>query len=76
MRKVERLSDLGGGSRLIVMEEDDGDLWVSTVDDKGHSGDGAEFCTTHAGGGRSPFVRAALKQLMAAIVMDNEEHPI
>lgn len=74
-RDVLRLSDSGNRSSIRVLQEDDGDLWIVVRDDKGRLAD-AEFCTTHAGGGRSPRVRDALLLLMEAIEADNHDRPI
>lgn len=78
-----RLGDMDPELGLVVSPDGDGDWTVSigirpggmpaTLDD-GRSAT-VEFCTA-IGGGRSPRVRAALRELRAALEADNAEEPV
>lgn len=73
MERITRQGD--GGGRLVLVIEDDGDVVLSIqppAKGQGHF----EFCTG-MGGGRSPRVLRALKDLAAAMREENTEgrHP-
>lgn len=73
---VMRPSDDEPQTRLRLVRNEDGDLWVSVMTpvEFGHAlSDAVRFCT-HQGGGHSPRTRAALQALFEAMQRDNEEH--
>ncbi len=81
--QYERLEDMSPDGKLVVMMEDDGDMILKIVQThEGFSGRpfaepifaSVQFCTL-AGGGHSPAVRRAIRQLAEAIERDNVENP-
>lgn len=76
MREAERFEDMSQRGRLRVMQQDDGDMIVTVIEDP-HSAMGGsmasvEFCTS---GGKSPKTREALFALMLAIGEENADKP-
>lgn len=73
--RYSRLHDDHDGERnghITVLIGEDGDAWVSPIDE---NGDGLRFRMPFTGGGASARVRAALIILAEAIRLDNEESP-
>lgn len=80
---VSRIADMHPTRRLKLWRQEDGDIIV-TIEQKGclirsYTFDGqeevsaeVEFCTS---GGNSPRTREALRQLMEAMELDNQESP-
>jgi hypothetical protein len=65
-------SDMDPDARLWATVQGDGDVCLSIADDDGlHT---VEFCAPGTGGGKSPRVHAALRQLANAIRLDAVEH--
>jgi hypothetical protein len=82
MKHVERNDDMSPRNRLVVMQQEDGDMIVGIIPGSmeefnrmGFS-QSVEFCTIGMGGGRSPRTLEALRALMHAIEEDNQERPI
>jgi ribosomal protein S9 len=71
---VGRKEDMSTTGRLRLMRQEDGDMCVAIVDERGRVAS-VEFCTTMRGGGRSPRTFAALRALAQAIVEDNADDP-
>lgn len=75
MRIVKRLGDMGEGTKLELLQEDDGDIIVYVIPEThcipAHQ---IQFCTL-SGGGRSHKTWMALCELIKAINEDNEEAP-
>lgn len=74
--EAERFEDMSRRGRLRVIQQDDGDMIVSVIEDPdsvngGHMA-GVEFCTS---GGKSPKTREALRALMLAMAAENAERP-
>ena len=78
MRMAERFEDMSQRGRLQVLQQDDGDVIVTVIEDMDSRGPCAglgasvEFCTS---GGKSPKTLAALRALMQAIADENAERP-
>lgn len=76
MREAERFEDMSQRGRLRVLQQDDGDMVVSVIEDPNSPMGGAmarvEFCTS---GGKSPKTLAALRNLMLAMAEDNADKP-
>ena len=74
MRIAERFEDMSQRGRLQVLQQDDGDVIVTIIEDMDSRspcaglGASVEFCTS---GGKSPKTRAALVALMLAIAEEN-----
>lgn len=71
-REVARIGDMHPAHAMRVGLDGDGDAYVSTT---AGVGDGIEFCTVGAGGGKSPKTHAALIALMVAMEEDNAADP-
>lgn len=71
---VGRKEDMSSSGRLLLLLAEDGDICVKIVEPSGHDA-GVEFCLPGSGGGKSPRTLAALRNLMLAIMEDNEEEP-
>ncbi len=72
---VTRPSDNDPDLRLQVMQDEQGDVYVSIRGGKRNPlGDAVRFCTM-AGGGRSPRTRNAIQELMRAMRDDQKEYP-
>ena len=74
--RVECREDMGKG-RLVVFQQDDGDMIVQILQDpeefrRGHGqyGPSVEFCIPGTGGGHSAHTHEALVQLMKAMQLD------
>lgn len=77
MKQVERYEDMSPTGRLVICQQDDGDMIVSIIPDRKESKhfiQNAEFCTL-SGGGQSLNTRKSLQNLMEAIEKDNQERP-
>jgi hypothetical protein len=77
MKKVERYEDMSRLGKLVVLQQNDGDMIVSIIPDPEepkHLIQSAEFCTL-TGGGQSLNTRKALQNLMEAMEKDNREKP-
>lgn len=77
MKVVERFEDMSPKGKLKLLKQDDGDIIVCVIPDPGSTDKifpSAEFCT-YIGGGQSPNVLRALRGLMDAIELDNQETP-
>ncbi|MBU2765810.1 hypothetical protein HAP94_06270 [Acidithiobacillus ferrivorans] len=72
---VERGEDMSTTGRLRLMRQEDGDMCVAVIDERGRVAS-VEFCTPLRGGGRSPRTFAALRALAQAIVEDNADVPM
>jgi len=75
----ERKDDNSTGKVLVVCVSDLDDVELSILDfdaESYMSKTTVTFTTLTTGGGRSPNVRRALKDLADAIEKDNKEHPI
>ena len=76
MKKVERYEDMSPRGKLVVCQQNDGDMIISVIPDPDekprHFIHTAEFCTL-SGGGQSLNTRKALQDLMNAIEKDNHE---
>jgi hypothetical protein len=72
---VRRKGDMGEGTRLQLVKEDDGDVIVSVYPVNGAPNDECEiqFCSPGSGGGKSPETWKALLALMAAINKDSAD---
>lgn len=75
---VERHGDMGRGVKLRLRTDGDGDVHVICDGVDTMTGKPAvvsvEFCTAR-GGGRSPRVREALRDLIHIVAAENEENP-
>ena len=71
---VGRKEDMSATGRLRLMRQEDGDMCVAIIDERGHVAS-VEFCTSMCGGGRSPKTLAALYALAQAIIEDNTDDP-
>jgi hypothetical protein len=77
---VKRYEEMSPRGKLMIHQQDDGDVIVAVIADPDEKRLGssvcmsAEFCT-YAGGGRSPNTRMAIIALMEAIEKDNKENP-
>lgn len=69
-----RSEDMSTIGRLRILLEDDGDVCVAIIDRHGEMAD-VQYCTIGSGGGRSPRTFEALRQLAAAMILDNLEDP-
>jgi hypothetical protein len=67
---VERHEDMSPTGRLRLHAQDDGDICIQIVDERGRCA-GVEFCSVGSGGGRSKRTIAALRQLFRAMSEDN-----
>ena len=74
MNVAVRYEDMSEFGKLLVSKEDDGDVIISVVDSKGFRAT-AQFCSIGAGGGQSPSVLNALRNLFDAIKADNVTRP-
>ena len=70
-----RYEDMSPDGTLTVIFQKDGDAVVSIQEEDGSSAS-VEFCSPMGGGGRSPAVLMALRELAMAIIKDNTERPI
>lgn len=74
MRMAERFEDMSPCGRLQVLQQGDGDMIVTVIEDVDSKGCCAglaasvEFCTS---GGKSPKTREALRALMLAMAEEN-----
>jgi len=82
MQQSERRDDMSPNNRLVVYQQEDGDMIVGIIpgsmeecDRMGFS-QSVEFCTIGMGRGRSPRTIHALRNLMAAMDEDNRDYPI
>lgn len=81
-RSVERRDDMSPHDKLILHQQEDGDVIVGMFIDPNNSDfrptcfPSVEFTFPGAGGGRSPRTLRALKDLITAIELDNTENPI
>ena len=82
MKNIERRDDMSPNNRLVVHQQEDGDMIVGVVPGSmeefnrmGFS-QSVEFCTIGMGGGRSPKTLYALRNLMEAMEEDNRDRPI
>jgi hypothetical protein len=78
-REVTRIEDMSARGRMRVLQQTDGDIIVAVYSEENgvvQRGEAVEFCTTGAGGGRSPHTLMALRALMDAMEKDNSERPI
>ena len=78
--KVHREEDMSHDGQLVLLLQKDGDIIVNirpSSDDRDYEGSpfgvSVEFC---ASGGRSPRTLKALRGLMEAMKLDNQENPI
>ena len=79
MERYLRREDMSPDGKLCMVMEDDGDVCLSIYvgsENMGKSFFGIQFCTPGTGGGKSPHVMAALRNLMKAIELDNKEYPL
>ena len=77
MKSVARYEDMSPTGKLIVQQQEDGDMIIGIVpdpDEPRHYVQTVEFCTL-TGGGQSLNTRKALQDLMVAIEKDNQERP-
>ena len=76
MKEAERFEDMSQRGRLRVLQQDDGDMLITVIEDpnssRGGEMAGVEFCTS---GGKSPKTLAALRALMLAMAEDNADRP-
>lgn len=80
MRHIERFEDMSPRGKLILTQQEDGDIVVGIIPTslekaRRHFVQTAGFCTVGSGGGQSPRTLAALVALMDAIEADNREAP-
>ena len=82
MDTVERNDDMSPNNRLVVHQQEDGDMIIGIIPGSmeecnrmGFS-QSVEFCTIGMGGGLSPRTLHALRNLMAAMIEDNQDRPI
>jgi len=80
---VSRKEDMSPDGKLVLIQQADGDIIVNVRTDESDSdyqgspfGVSVEFCATGCGGGRSPHTLKSLKELMRAMVRDNEENKL
>lgn len=66
----KRIGDMHPDDCIYVMADASGDACLSLVTDRGWQT--IEFCTSGAGGGRSPRTRVAVLRLAQAIALDEE----
>ena len=75
-KTVQRFEDMSPRGRLVVHQQDDGDIIIAVYEDPSEpvpSSASVEFCTRFGGGGQSPRTWAALVSLMLAIELDNAD---
>jgi hypothetical protein len=75
LSSVERYEDMSPTGKLILHKQEDGDICISILDEKGNFA-GVEFCSIGAGGGKSIHTRKALLYLFNAMEKDNKDNPI
>jgi len=77
--QVKRFSDSGPRDHLCVLRQDDGDICLEIYcNGPGMLNTGfigTEFCLPGVGGGQSPETVKALRNLIAAMEKDNQDHP-
>jgi hypothetical protein len=77
---IERNEDMSPRGRLRLLLQPDGDIVVAVVPDPDERrqpfGPTVEFCSPAGGGGRSRHTLRALRELAAAMELDNQERPI
>ena len=72
-RQIARKCDMGGGVKLRLLLEEDGDVLVSVMKETDRVAfDAVEFC---ASGTNSPRTQCALHELYRAMQQDEEERP-
>lgn len=73
----ERREDMSPDGKLQLFIQNDGDVIVQIVSrrDEEWRMASVEFCSCGSGGGRSPRVLGALRELARAIAADNEAAP-
>lgn len=82
MSSIERRDDMSPNNRLMVHQQEDGDMIIGIIpgsmEEFNRMGftQSVEFCTIGMGGGRSPRTLHALRNLMAAMEEDNRDRPI
>ena len=69
-----RRGDMSPTEHIKMYWQEDGDVCLMVVNERGESAD-MEFCVPGTGGGKSPRTHEALLNLMAAIEKDNEDSP-
>jgi|GEM_PF-6263052 len=82
-KPIRRYEDMSPDGSLVIHIQNDGDVIVSArpsteyAEREGISpfGVSVEFCSCSSGGGQSPKVLAALRNLARAIIEDNESKP-
>lgn len=80
MKLVRRREDMSAVGHLVLLQDNDGDMIIAVYADDHNAGKvtsfaDVEFCTIGTGGGKSPHTLEALRNLMKAIELDNEEYP-
>ena len=80
MKVVERFEDMSPNGKLRLYQQPDGDIIVGIIPDPDQEDytklfPSVEFCNTCMGGGQSPHVLQALRNLINAIELDNKEKP-
>ena len=78
-RSVQRFEDMSPTGRLVLTQQEDGDIVLSIIPDpedskKYYRDNTVEFCTGCGGGGQSPHTMKALRNLMDAMLLDNQEN--
>jgi len=76
MERYLRREDMSPDGKLCMVMEDDGDICLSVISGNGGRNTGIQFCTVGSGGGKSRHTLEALRNLMQAIHLDNEENPL
>lgn len=71
-REIKRICDMREGKALELFKEDDGDIIVAVIPEKGGLSKGVQFC---ASGTQSPRTHRALCELMKAMEADEAEIP-
>jgi hypothetical protein len=69
---VERLEDMSPRGKLRLLIQSDGDIIVAIQQEDGTMAD-VEFCAPGAGGGGSHRTWAALRDVVRAMQLDNED---
>lgn len=79
MRSVKRNEDMSRNGKLVVIQQEYGDMIVAIHPDPDAdfmARFSVEFCVVGSGGGRSPKTIKALRSLMIAMEEDNQDRPI
>ncbi len=76
MERYLRKEDMSPDGKLCMVMEDDGDICLSIIRGNNGRNRDVQFCSVGSGGGKSRHTLEALRNLMKAIELDNQENPL